>query len=112
MELTISGKVAQIQRFLELMNNSLPIKVFEDMTITKGGAMVSEESEESLEMKIEVRNYYMPSVKKVDLSGLIKTFAEEEEDLLEKMVKFEGLQSGGGNSQEETPLGNNDLFGI
>lgn len=110
MDLTISGQSGQVQRFLELVNTSLPLKVVEDMIITQGNV---QEVAGILEMRVEIRNYFLPLTQKANPSGLLRALNEEESALLEEMLGFRTLPlNEQGGVSGSSPLGNQNLFGL
>lgn len=110
MDLTIAGQSSQVQRFLELVNTSLPLKVVEDMVITQGNV---QEASGILEMRVEIRNYFLPLTQKANPSGLLRILNEKESALLEEMIGFRTLPlSSEGTTTDGVPLGNQNLFGL
>jgi len=112
MEVTISGKALDIQEFLGKIDGSLPLKVVEDVVITRGGE-VRQESSEVLEMRLRIRNFFLPVTQQVNPAGLVRALSVEEGELVEIISAYRGLVvTDEGLVRESIPLGNQNLFGL
>lgn len=110
MDLTIAGQSAQVQRFLELVDQSLPIKVIEDMVITSGDVA---DVANFLEMRVEIRSYFLPLTQRANPSGLLRVLSAAEMELVEEMLSYRSLPlTAEGTLTETVPIGNQDLFGV
>lgn len=112
MEVTISGRALDIQAFLDRINASMPLKVVENVIITSG-TEIREESNELLEMRLKVKNYFLPLTQKANPSGLVRALSSDEYALIDKMNEYSSLVlTTGGAVREDIPLGNQNLFGL
>ena len=111
MEVTISGSALSIQDFLDRVGRSLPLKVVENVVIARGEE-VRQESGEILEMRLEIRNYYLPMTSKINPTGILRALKDDEIETIEAMRSYRGVDiQASGDGAESVPLGNQNLFG-
>ena len=110
MEVTISGSALAIQDFLDRVGRSLPLKVVENVVIARGEE-VKQESGEMLEMRLEIKNYYLPMTSKANPTGILRALKDEEIETIETIRGYRGVDTGVSGDGESVPLGNQNLFG-
>ncbi|OGD79922.1 hypothetical protein A2368_02515 [Candidatus Collierbacteria bacterium RIFOXYB1_FULL_49_13] len=103
-ELTVSGQIDNLRRFLDIVNTSLPIKKVDNVQV------VSSEDRQQTKLKLEMVMYFMHRDEKQVESNPLRMFTQGEMDLLRSLSGYASY-----NQQRDAvdvPLGNNDLFGM
>ena len=110
MEVTISGSALAIQDFLYRVGQSLPLKVVENVVIARGEE-VRQESGEILEMRLEIKNYYLPMTSKANPTGILRALKNEEGETIETISSYRRVDAAASGEDDTVPLGNQNLFG-
>lgn len=110
MEVTVVGISERIQDFLRLMDESLPIKVVNDVKVTSGIRSI-EEGGDLLEVKVSVDNYFLPIGEMSDPLLDLTEISEADRELMEELEGY-AVVNQDGSSLEMIPVGNTNLFGL
>lgn len=104
-EITVSGSAANVASFLQLLDESLPIKRVTELEITKASL-----SGANLELKMKVASFTFPLKVQPNALGLIKPFSAQNRELFERLGTY---YRGTARQTETLPiLGNPNLFGL
>lgn len=104
-ELTVSGRIEALRKFLDLINTSLPIKKVDSVQV------VSSEIREEVRLKLKLVMYFMPFSEKDVANNPLRELNKNESELLNAIQTW-ARYSQKGNDVNTVPLGNSNLFGL
>ncbi len=112
-ELRVTGGTEAVQKFLKLIDASLPIKKIENLEVTSRSLQsVAGEQIQLPEVRILLLEYYLTDTSKAEAKVALSALDDEDQQILSQIGKYEKVAEVRPVSTESGTLGNENFFGL